>query len=286
VFVYPQPNATHLAEDVYSEKSGYQGHKKGDLSAVRENSHYKKILFYIEKQFPREVRVSSLPAPRLRQAGAFVPRLLDVGCSSGEFLYAAKKRGFDCYGVELNHLTAKIAQANGLNVKEGTLEEAHYADNFFNVIFLGDIIEHIKDPHALIVECRRILRDGGTLVVSTPNLDSFWAKATFKLYKWFKFPWSVLTPPHHLFQFNEHNLKRFLKDNKFTPTTVWFRRPPALMYELGSLHLWGKWKRGKMFKNFLFMFFSFMLYTMLYFFDVFITPLKTRDFGMIAVFKK
>ena len=267
VFVYPQPSELELHEDVYSEKAGYQKHKKKDLSEIKENSHIKKILDFL-------VRVN------------IQGKLLDVGCSSGEFLYFAKQRGFETYGVELNELTAHIAIKNGLTVHIGTIEDAQYADNFFDVIFLGDIIEHVKDPRALLTECRRILKSGGTLIVSTPNLDSFWARVTFKLYQWFKIPWSVLTPPHHLFQFSENNLKQFSKENEFSPTATWFRRPPPLKYELGSLHLWGKFKREKTIKNFLFMFFAFWAYMKLYALDILVTPFKKRDFGMIVVFKK
>ncbi|MBI2047583.1 MAG: class I SAM-dependent methyltransferase [Parcubacteria group bacterium] len=274
VFVNPLPEEEHLHKEVYSKKAGYQKNRK--KIATKENRHIKKILTYLEKQFPREVGVKSV----------LVPRLLDVGCSNGDFLYFAKLRGFDPYGVEVNELTAEVAQSRGLDVKQGTLEEAAYPNDFFDAIFLGDVIEHVKDPAALLAESFRILKKDGTLIISTPNLDSFWARATFKSYKWFNIPWSVLTPPHHLFQFSEDNLKQFLKENGFTPVGTWFRRPPILKYELGSLHLWGKWKQEKTFKSFFFMLFSFAVYTKLYVLDTLITPFKEKDFGMITVYKK
>ena len=201
-------------------------------------------------------------------------------------MYFAKLRGFEPYGVEVNEFTAEVAQSRGLNIKRGTLAEAKYPEKFFDVVFLGDIIEHVSDPHSLLVECKRILKSGGTLVISTPNLDSFWARATFKLHAMFNIPWSVLTPPHHLFQFSRGNIEFFLKNNGFITVASWFRRPPTLMYELGSLHLWGKWKREKTFKNFFFMLFSFAAYTKLYMLDLLITPFKKKDFGMIIACKK
>ena len=267
VFVHPQPSERELHEDVYSERAGYQKNRKKDLSETEESPNMKKILDFLVQH-----SVSG--------------KLLDVGCSSGIFLYYAKQRGFEVYGVELNELTGKIAIANGLSVKIGTLEHAQYENNFFDVIFLGDIIEHVKEPKALLIECGRILKSGGMLIISTPNLNSFWAHATFKLYQWFKIPWSVLTPPHHLFQFSEDNLKLCLKNNGCTFEAIWYRRPPTLKYELGSLHLWGRWKREKSFKNLFFMLFAFAAYTKLYIIDLRITSFKKKDFGMIAVFKK
>lgn len=274
VFVNPQPSEKELHENVYSPKAGYQKHRKRLL--LKETPHVKKIFSHLEKQFPRHVRVTS----------ASRPRVLDVGCSNGDFLFFAKQRGFEIYGVEVNTLTADVARTRGLNVKIGTLEDAQYADNFFDAIFLGDIIEHVKDPQALLLECKRILKEDGILIISTPNLDSFWARATFKLWEWFTIPWSVLTPPHHLFQFSEDNLKLFLKDNGFSFRTVWYRRPPTLKYELGSLHLWGKWKREKTLKNLFFMLFAFGAYIKLYIFDILLTPFKKKDFGMIILCKK
>ena len=274
VFVEPQPDERHLREEVYSKKAEYQKHRK--KVAVKENKHIKKILTYLEKQFSRHFRVHS----------ASLPRLLDVGCSNGDFLYFAKQRGFDSYGVELNELTAEVAESRGLNVKRGTLQDAHYPDKFFDAIFLGDIIEHVPNPRELLIESHRILKETGILVISTPNLDSFWARATYKLYERVKIPWSALTPPHHLFQFSYGNIELFLKNNGFTISSVWFRRPPPLMYELGSLHLWGKWKQQKTFKNFLFMLFAFAVYTKVYFLNILIAPFKKSDFGMILCCQK
>ena len=264
VFVHPQPEEKHLHEEVYSKKAGYQKHKKKDLSKLNESGHIKNILNFL-------------------QSGDVGRKLLGVGCSSGEFLFFAQKRGFETYGIELNPLTAEIAQANGLWVRQGTLKDARFEDNFFDIVFLGDIIEHVPSPRELLLECRRILKKGGILVVSTPNLDCFWARATFKLWEWFSIPWSVLTPPHHLFQFREDNLKMLLKELGFHDFVVWYRRPPTLKYELGSLHLLGKWKREKTLGNLFFMFFSFALYAKLYGIDILVTPFKKKDCGMIVV---
>ncbi|MAG12672.1 hypothetical protein CL630_02550 [bacterium] len=267
VFVDPQPDDEYLDKEIYSEKSGYQGHKKKDLSKTKESPHARRILNFLEKK-------------------SVVGNLLDVGCSSGEFLYHAKQRGFNTCGVELNERTASIAQGNGLNVIQGELKDAHYDDDFFDTIFLGDIIEHVQDPLGLLKECYRILKPEGVLIVSTPNLDSFWAKKTFLLHKFFKMPWSVLTPPHHLYQFSKNNLEMLLRETGFGSCEWWYERPPTLKYELGSLHLWGKFKRNRTFKNFFMLIFTFGTYTKLYGLNFLLTPFLNKNFGMVIGCKK
>jgi len=103
-------------------------------------------------------------------------RLLDVGCSSGAFLQAAVKLGFRAEGVEPAPKAAATAQAAGLKVHRGLLQEAGYADGQFDAITLFEVIEHLQHPQDLLKECRRILRPGGILLVGTGNAGS-WSMA-------------------------------------------------------------------------------------------------------------
>ena len=102
--------------------------------------------------------------------------LLDVGCSSGAFLHAAVKLGFRAEGVEPALQAAATAQAAGLKVHQGLLQEAGYADGQFDAITLFEVIEHLQQPQDLLKECRRILRPGGILLIGTGNTDS-WSMA-------------------------------------------------------------------------------------------------------------
>lgn len=103
-------------------------------------------------------------------------RLLDVGCSSGAFLHAAVKLGFHAEGVEPAPKAAATAQAAGLKVHQGLLQEAGYADGQFDAITLFEVIEHLQQPQELLQECRRILRPGGILLIGTGNAGS-WSMA-------------------------------------------------------------------------------------------------------------
>jgi 2-polyprenyl-3-methyl-5-hydroxy-6-metoxy-1,4-benzoquinol methylase len=100
-------------------------------------------------------------------------KLLDVGCSSGAFLADAVKMGFRAEGVEPAAAPVATAQAAGLNVRQGLLQDIGYTDGQFDAVTLLEVIEHLQDPHSLLQECRRILRPGGILLVGTGNAASW-----------------------------------------------------------------------------------------------------------------
>jgi 2-polyprenyl-3-methyl-5-hydroxy-6-metoxy-1,4-benzoquinol methylase len=104
-------------------------------------------------------------------------KLLDVGCSSGAFLLAARESGFEAEGVEISPEAAEAARNAGFRVHTGLLEDARYPEASFDAVTLIELVEHLREPRALLAECRRILRPGGVLMATTPNGASWTARA-------------------------------------------------------------------------------------------------------------
>jgi SAM-dependent methyltransferase len=104
------------------------------------------------------------------------PRIVDVGCSRGDFVAAATGAGFDAEGVEPAPQIAAAARAAGRRVHTGLLEEQRFADAQFDAVSLFEVIEHLRTPLFLLQECRRILRPGGILLISTGNAGSWTAR--------------------------------------------------------------------------------------------------------------
>ena len=113
-------------------------------------------------------------------------RLLDVGCSSGSFLGSAAKLGFQAQGVEPAPRAAATANARGLNVFQGLLHEAHFTDAQFDAISLLEVIEHLQHPLPLLLECHRLLRPGGVMLIGTGNAASWSAQAFGHSWEYFK----------------------------------------------------------------------------------------------------
>ncbi|MEA2574695.1 MAG: hypothetical protein QOH93_1993, partial [Chloroflexia bacterium] len=100
-------------------------------------------------------------------------RLLDVGCATGEFLLAAKTRDWEVYGVETSPPAAAQAERlAGAIVHAGTLETATFPHAHFDVITMWDVIEHLQDPRGYLQQIAALLRPGGMLSITTPNIHS------------------------------------------------------------------------------------------------------------------
>ncbi len=137
------------------------------------------------------------------------PRLLDVGCARGGFLGRARERGFAVEGVELSQTAADHARKElKLDVSVGTLFDAQFESQSFDVVTMWDVIEHLDDPAACIEEVRRILRPGGIVALSTGDASALAAKLMGRR-------WHLLTPPQHLWYFERRGLEQLLVDQGF-----------------------------------------------------------------------
>jgi len=113
---------------------------------------------------------------------ATVERTLELGCGEGRFS-ALVKQAYSCevWGVELNATAAEAARGRLDKLIEGDVIEVLHGlpDKHFDCIICNDILEHLVDPFALLVEARGKLRDGGVVVASIPNVR--FCKNLFKL---------------------------------------------------------------------------------------------------------
>lgn len=120
-------------------------------------------------------RLSRVAALLGKQAGDI--HIVDIGCSRGQFVAAALAAGYRAEGVEPAPRIAEAARAAGVPVRTGLLEDQHFPDNHFDALTLFEVIEHLRTPLPLLAECRRILKPGGILLVSTANAESWTASA-------------------------------------------------------------------------------------------------------------
>ena len=104
-----------------------------------------------------------------RYVGGPGRRVLDLGCRYGA-LTRAYVTGNDVVGVDVDRDALVEAAKLGIETRWVDVDEPlPFADESFDVVVAGELLEHVRDPDGLVVEARRVLRNGGTFVGSVPN---------------------------------------------------------------------------------------------------------------------
>lgn len=99
-------------------------------------------------------------------AGAHI---LDVGCGLGLYMRRLRELGAQVYGVELDGERAQEAARTLPNIAVAVAEQLPFAAGSFDVVFSHEVLEHVTDDRAAIIEAYRVLREGGHLVLFVPN---------------------------------------------------------------------------------------------------------------------
>ena len=108
--------------------------------------------------------------PLIGRAG----RVLDIGCLDGTIGELFLTKGNIVYGIDASQPAVNAALARGIKARIGDAEKrSTFEDCSFDAVFAGEIIEHVFDIDAMLEEVRRVLKPGGTFVVTTPNLAAF-----------------------------------------------------------------------------------------------------------------
>ncbi|KAF0146431.1 MAG: type 12 methyltransferase [Nitrospirae bacterium] len=140
-------------------------------------------------------------------------KIFDVGCGTGELIHYLSENGFKASGIEPSANAVKIARSRGLEVHDMPLEEfvssrQPKGDDFFDVVLLMNVLEHLRKPSELIDQIKALLVPGGLVFIRVPNDFSELQLAAQKRLN--ISPWWV-TVPDHIFYFNFDSLFAFLK---------------------------------------------------------------------------
>jgi 2-polyprenyl-3-methyl-5-hydroxy-6-metoxy-1,4-benzoquinol methylase len=132
-------------------------------------------------------------------------RLLDVGAAGGAFVLAAKRAGFDAWGIEPTPGFARYARETlGLDVRDGRIEEIALDPASLDVVTLWHVLEHVPEPLSKLEQLRTALRPHGHLVVEVPNMASVMARTMGT-------EWTHLDPDVHASHFTPRTLRHLLE---------------------------------------------------------------------------
>ncbi len=129
------------------------------------------------------------------------PKILDIGCGTGDFLVACDKKGFEVFGVEPSVNAKNIAKQKiiktDFNIKNSIFDLD--TDIKYDVITMWHVLEHVPDLEKYILKLKSLLQPNGILIIAVPNYKSYDAK----YYKEF---WAAYDVPRHLWHFSKKSI--------------------------------------------------------------------------------
>ena len=135
--------------------------------------------------------------------------LLDVGCSYGFFLEAARVAGWKAVGLEPAPLPADYARReSGLEVHSATIAAAPLEPGSFDLVSFLDSFEHHVTPREALAAAARWLKPGGRIYLKLPNLASLTYRLAGK-------EWTAIFGPGHPHYYSPARLRRLLEQAGF-----------------------------------------------------------------------
>ena len=96
--------------------------------------------------------------------------LLDIGCGTGEISFALREQNFKPYGIDFSDRAIELATKAGLDCQVVDVDEGiPLKDETFDVVWAGDVVEHVFDPINMLEETNRLLKDKGRFFATIPH---------------------------------------------------------------------------------------------------------------------
>lgn len=201
---YPEEYGPHLNEN--------QIFKYGPISKIFSRA---KRLFGRKKDAPLDSSVKTY---------------LDFGCGSGTNLLnmRLKHPNWRFYGLDINEKACGKTAEKGFEVFCGQSAEKNLPGDFFDIVNMSHVIEHVPDPKQTLLNINQAMKAGGALEISTPNFESLAAKM-------FGRHWLGFDTPRHLYIFSPETIRKLLEKTGYRVENIEFDDSPKL--EIRSLYL-------------------------------------------------
>jgi SAM-dependent methyltransferase len=165
--------------------------------------------------------LQDLPAPN--------SKLLDLGMGTGNFLAAARMKGYDVYGIDFDSGAIHAAkEAFGLDqAAVGDIDDAlhKFGKNTFNIVTMFEVLEHVENPGDFLEKVKQLLAPGGYIVVSVPYRGfADWLKPFDK-------------PPRHLSRWNKRAMENLFKAHECNIVRMKIIHAPV-SFLITKFHFW------------------------------------------------
>ena len=214
LFLYPQPTSQELHQLYNSEEYFFNTHfYTGDNDVIFGYADYFAERFNKQKHFGRiaaQCLQVLLKSDHPKRQGRY--KLLEVGCGPGFFLEAARHVGFEVQGFEFNRKILRFrSKKNSVPIQIGDFESpGGELTQQYDCIVMLDVIEHFRNPSAVIQKAHKALNPGGLLVIKTVDSGAVTSRILGKRLEDFR------RLREHLYFFNRENMKTLLRQNQFS----------------------------------------------------------------------
>ena len=205
--IYANPAPAEYASGQYYDQAGTDYY----LSPAKLESDYAAV------RFERELRLFRKHCP-----GGTV---LDVGCSSGAFLFQLNQRFPGCYqilGTDVSGPPLDYAEARGVTVRRGNFLDLEFGPKQFDAVTFWAVVEHLLEPQSFLAKAGSVLKPDGLCFVLVPNMKSLAARILGARYRYLY--------PQHLNYFTSATLKKLVEprfsvvacgSTHFNPIVIW-----------------------------------------------------------------
>jgi 2-polyprenyl-3-methyl-5-hydroxy-6-metoxy-1,4-benzoquinol methylase len=205
--IYANPVPAEFASGQYYNQAGTDYY----LSPAKLESDYAPM------RFQRELRLFRKHCP----AGA----VLDVGCSSGAFLFQLNRQFPGCYqvlGTDVSGPPLDYTEKQGVAVVRGNFLEQDYGGRTFDAVTFWAVLEHLLEPAKFLAKAHSLLKPEGLCFVLVPNMESLAARLLGARYRYIY--------PQHLNYFTNLTLTKLVErrfsviefsSTHFNPMVVW-----------------------------------------------------------------
>lgn len=211
--VYADPVPSEFVSGAYYDAVGDTYY----LSAAKLESDYSPV------RFERELRLFRRYCPR--------GRVLDVGCSSGAFLFQLRSRApgaYDILGTDVSGPALDYAEARGIPVRRGDFLQMDFAGAPFDAITFWAVLEHLAQPRLFLEKAATLLKPEGLCLVLVPNFQSLAVRLLGSKYRYIY--------DQHLNYFTRSTLRQLAQPR--------FRLLAAHSTHFNPVVIWQDWRSG------------------------------------------
>lgn len=133
-------------------------------------------------------------------------KILEIGCGLGYLTYSLKSLGHDVTGIDVSSNAIEFAskQFGDYFLNADLLDDSFRLEGPFDLIIGNEVIEHLPEVRNFIIKCKTMLKEGGSMIFTTPNKDHFKNSSNV---------WATDNPPVHTFWFSKKSFEHLAQEN-------------------------------------------------------------------------